>query len=645
MNSSASPVDIRPDHLEIVHDILRAHLPAGFKVWVFGSRANWTTKDSSDLDLAVEGASSLDHRAMVGLEVAFEESRLPYNVDVVDLNAVSPNFKRLVKDQMAPLPLANGRRSMDSDWNHLPNSTAAGQAKSGEWPVATINDIAEKVAMGPFGSSIKVETFVPEGVPIISGQHLHGFRVDDAPGFNFISHEHAQRLANANVMRGDIVLTHRGTIGQVAYIPENSQFNQYVVSQSQFYVRCDQSKALPEFVTVYFKSYEGQHQLLANSSQVGVPSIAQPVTYLRTIEIPLPPLTTQRAIAHVLGTLDHKIELNRRMNETLEGIARALFKSWFVDFDPVRAKAALKQHALYASAPEAGAAHAAIAERAALEGESSDGGHTPAALRYGASHGGSHYSPSAGSGHSPVEGPHHSPLEGESAGRGRPPPPSRWGEVQRSYSKQTLQRAKALRQRQTDAEGLLWHYLRRKQLGGYKFRRQQPIGPYVADFACMSEKLLVELDGGQHAERAAHDRRRTEFLESKGFRVLRFWNHEMFEDCFALLQRVYESLAHPPPRQAAPAATPPQGGMMPNGFLNPSPTPRFPVKGGVMPNGLLNPNSTPRLPLKRGVMGAANRPTPTFRACKSATLEEVRAGEYDRPHAPRPVSGGHRPRG
>ena len=91
---------------------------------------------------------------------------------------------------------------------------------------------------------------------------------------------------------------------------------------------------------MYFRSPEGQHQLLANSSQVGVPSIAQPVTYLRTIEIPLPPLPGQRAIAHILGTLDDKIELNQRMNETLEAMARTLFKSWFVDFDPVRAKMA-----------------------------------------------------------------------------------------------------------------------------------------------------------------------------------------------------------------------------------------------------------------------------------------------------------------
>ena len=206
------------------------------------------------------------------------------------------------------------------------------------WGTATIEEIAEKVAMGPFGSSIKVETFVSEGVPIISGQHLHGIKVDDTQGFNFIGYEHAQRLANANVTRGDIVLTHRGTIGQVAYIPDNSQFDHYVVSQSQFYIRCDRTKVIPEFVASYLRSPEGQHRLLANTSQVGVPSIAQPVTYLRTIEIPIPPLPEQRFIAHILGTLDDKIELNRRMNQTLEEMARGIFQDWFVDFGPVRAK-------------------------------------------------------------------------------------------------------------------------------------------------------------------------------------------------------------------------------------------------------------------------------------------------------------------
>ena len=207
-----------------------------------------------------------------------------------------------------------------------------------EWPTVAVEDLAEKVAMEPFGSSIKVSTFVPKGVPIISGQHLHGIRVDDSAGFNFITHEHARRLRNTNVRRGDVIFTHAGNIGQVAYVPECSRFDRYVISQRQFYIRCDRSRAIPEFVALYFTSPEGQHQLLANTSQVGVPSIAQPVTYLRTIGVPLPPIPEQRAIARVLVTLDDKIELNWRMNQTLEAMARALFKSWFVDFDPVRAK-------------------------------------------------------------------------------------------------------------------------------------------------------------------------------------------------------------------------------------------------------------------------------------------------------------------
>ena len=210
--------------------------------------------------------------------------------------------------------------------------------QAAEWQTGKIDDVSEKVGIGPFGSSIRVNTFVPDGIPIISGQHLRRVKIDEAPGFNFITKEHAQRLANANVQRGDVVFTYAGNIGQASYIPEDSQFERYIISQRQFYMRCDRSKVIPEYVALYFKSPEGQHKLLANSSQVGVPMIAQPVTYLRSIEIPIPPLPEQRAIAHVLGTLDDKIELNRRMNRTLEKMARAIFQDWFVDFGPTRAK-------------------------------------------------------------------------------------------------------------------------------------------------------------------------------------------------------------------------------------------------------------------------------------------------------------------
>lgn len=206
-----------------------------------------------------------------------------------------------------------------------------------EWPTVRVEDIAEKIAMGPFGSNIKVETFVKAGVPVISGAHLRGVRLDDGD-FNFVTDEHAERMKNSNVFRGDVIFTHAGNIGQVAYIPPNSQYARYVISQRQFYLRCDLSKADPAFVSYFFHSNDGQHKLLANASQTGVPSIARPSSYLKTIELSLPPLTEQRAIARILGTLDDKIELTRRANETLEAMARTLFKAWLVDFEPVRAK-------------------------------------------------------------------------------------------------------------------------------------------------------------------------------------------------------------------------------------------------------------------------------------------------------------------
>ena len=83
-----------------------------------------------------------------------------------------------------------------------------------EWPAVAVEDLVKKGAMGPFGSSIRISTFVPQGVPIKSGQHLHGIRVDDSPGFNFITHKHAHRLRNANVRSGDVVIIHAGNIGR-----------------------------------------------------------------------------------------------------------------------------------------------------------------------------------------------------------------------------------------------------------------------------------------------------------------------------------------------------------------------------------------------------------------------------------------------
>ncbi|MCG8359259.1 MAG: DUF559 domain-containing protein [Kiloniellales bacterium] len=106
----------------------------------------------------------------------------------------------------------------------------------------------------------------------------------------------------------------------------------------------------------------------------------------------------------------------------------------------------------------------------------------------------------------------------------------------------TAAKARRLRTTMTDAERRLWSRLRRQQLEGYRFRRQVPLGPFVADFACLAEKLVVELDGGQHAIDAAKDRRRDAWLANRNYRVLRFWNHEVMRNIDGVLAEILRCL-------------------------------------------------------------------------------------------------------
>ncbi|MBI4840274.1 MAG: endonuclease domain-containing protein [candidate division NC10 bacterium] len=103
--------------------------------------------------------------------------------------------------------------------------------------------------------------------------------------------------------------------------------------------------------------------------------------------------------------------------------------------------------------------------------------------------------------------------------------------------------ARALRSNPTDAERALWKHLRLRQLEGEKFRRQQPLGRYVVDFVCLEKRLIVELDGGQHAEQVARDTERTAWLERQGFRVLRFWNHQVLNETDAVREAIREVLS------------------------------------------------------------------------------------------------------
>jgi very-short-patch-repair endonuclease len=110
-----------------------------------------------------------------------------------------------------------------------------------------------------------------------------------------------------------------------------------------------------------------------------------------------------------------------------------------------------------------------------------------------------------------------------------------------------LNNSRRLRREQTEVEKRLWARLRARQLCGAKFRRQHPIGRFIADFCCLEARLVVELDGGQHAVQKEADRRRSLFLERLGYRVVRFWDNEVMEDIEAVLQRIAEILSDPHP--------------------------------------------------------------------------------------------------
>lgn len=190
-----------------------------------------------------------------------------------------------------------------------------------------IADLIDEIAMGPFGSNIKVSCFVDSGVPVLNGSNLEGFSLSEKT-FRYVTRKKADSLNKANAHRGDIVITHRGTLGQIVFIPQDSKYDRYVISQSQFRVRCN-DKVLPEYLVYYFHTPIGQHKLLCNASQVGVPALARPSSTFQQIEVVLPELSIQKCVVEIISTIQKKIVNNQELNDNLQQQAAALFSSLY----------------------------------------------------------------------------------------------------------------------------------------------------------------------------------------------------------------------------------------------------------------------------------------------------------------------------
>ncbi|MGI9250605.1 MAG: DUF559 domain-containing protein [Pseudohongiellaceae bacterium] len=488
MTKKPIPVDIRSDHWELVCDILRKHVP-GWEVLAFGSRAKWTAKDYSDLDLAIKGDTPLPANIKYALSDAFSESILPFKVDVVDWAASSPSFREIIARDSIVAQAAWEEKTPDG-WRKVSFDKAVeinpsvDLKKGNAYPFVDMQTIE---AGNKHVVALREREFKNSGSRFISGDTLMA-RITPCLENGKIGRYRADDNKPAHGSTEFIVLRHRDGVTHpefVYYLTISNQVKSYAITQ-----------------------------MTGSSGRQRVP-----VSSLKHLVISLPTLPEQKTISSILKSFDDKIELNQKMNQTLEETAKAIFKSWFVDFDPVHAKAALRNQQEHQTT-------------------------------------------------------NHSPLEGESAKQGRSPQERRWGDVKRQYTTTAKKNASTLRKNQTNAENLLWYYLRNKQLDGHKFRRQQPIGNYIVDFACMPQKLIVELDGGQHAEQEARDKKRDAWLHKQGYRILRFWNNDVIKNCYGVLESIYLALGGsldvemnlapvPPPHQPSPngsASAPPQGG-------------------------------------------------------------------------------------
>lgn len=191
-----------------------------------------------------------------------------------------------------------------------------------------LSSVITDIAAGPFGSNLKVSCFVPYGFPIIDGANLKGFKVTDNLT-KFVTEEKARSLSRSIARRGDVIITISGTLGQIAYIPDDSMFEEYLCSQRQFRVSFDTSRVYVPYLVFYFHTNEGQGKILSFANQTGVPALSQPLKNFRKIRIQLPSYKEQRRIASVIEAINDKIECNQKINDNLEQQAQALYKHYF----------------------------------------------------------------------------------------------------------------------------------------------------------------------------------------------------------------------------------------------------------------------------------------------------------------------------
>ena len=293
------PIDISPAELETVRQILREHATE-LEVRAFGSRVSWAARATSDLDLALMTDEPLGIAQAADLKASFTKSDLPFRVDVVDWASTSDSFRKVIEKEYVVLV-----EKRDS--------------KSFKRSIQCLGDVAD-IVMGQSPPSETVSGF--NGLALLNGPTEFGAHHPSPVQFTTDTRKYAQK--------GDLLFCVRGsTTGRMNWADQR-----YAIGRGIAAIRHRNESALQPFVRAVIEF--GLPELLAEATGSTFPNVsAHQLASIPYLDIDK---AEQLDIAHILGTLDDKIELNRRMNETLEAMARSMFKSWFVDFDPVRAK-------------------------------------------------------------------------------------------------------------------------------------------------------------------------------------------------------------------------------------------------------------------------------------------------------------------
>ena len=340
MNLTAPRIDLRPDHWIVVREILKRHVPDR-DVLAFGSRATWTAKHHSDLDLAILGDEPLSLDMMSMLAEAFGESDLPFKVDVVDWAHADDAFRSIVRRDGVAVQNQEGRmRSSDgADTErispdkkqqvvHSSMQTHVDRVPLRDLVQLTLSSVDKKRKQNEH------DVLLCNYMDVYSNAFIHS-------DINFLAATATEREIDRCGLRiGDVIITKDSEayddIGVPALVRED--IPSLVCGYHLAILRPSQHILDGTYLYYVLQVPEVQHQFHAFAN--GVTRFGLRKDDIHRIEIPVHALQEQRTIADILGVLDDKIELNRHMNETLQAIARALFKSWFVDFEPVLAKMA-----------------------------------------------------------------------------------------------------------------------------------------------------------------------------------------------------------------------------------------------------------------------------------------------------------------